>query len=242
MMADNPIESLRDLQRIDLEIDGVRSRIAEFEPLLEKLEEPALKLEKETEAARSRLQEMKLDERRLELSADERRARMKKLQERLNTVRNLREEAAVHAELDLVRRALEADEQEALTLLDQIRQAEAVLEEAERNLDEARQEIEPKRLELVKERKSINTRLSKLKSQREESASRIPEPRRRIYESLKARGRSIILAELTPDGACGHCYSMIPLQLQTEIRASTAMIRCETCGVIMIPRDPGASE
>ncbi len=45
----------------------------------------------------SRLQEMKLDERRLELAVDEKRARVQRLEDRLNQVRNVREEAAVQA-------------------------------------------------------------------------------------------------------------------------------------------------
>ncbi|MCK5651999.1 MAG: hypothetical protein KAJ42_11505, partial [Gemmatimonadetes bacterium] len=113
--------SLEELQGIDQRMDEVRKRIAEFDPLLSEVEEPVLILEGEVTTTHSRLQEMKVEERRLELSADEKRARMKQLQERMNSVRNIREEAAVQTELDLLRRALDADEQEALTLLDQIR-------------------------------------------------------------------------------------------------------------------------
>ncbi len=238
-MEENPIEGLKQLQRLDLEIDAARARIAEFEPLLEKVDEPAKALEKEVETASSRLKDMKLDERRLELAADERRDRMRRLEERMKTVRNLREEAAVHAELDLVRRALEADEQEALTLLDHIRQAESRLEEAKQSLQEARTELAPRRQELLEGKKDMSLRLAQLKQQRDNFAIRIAEPRRRIYESLRARGRTVVLSELTGDGACGRCYSVIPLQVQSEVRQGQKMIRCEACGVILVPGSSG---
>ena len=45
--------------------------------------------------------------------------------------REKREEAAVHAELEMVRRALESEEQEALSLLDQIKRLEERHEEQE---------------------------------------------------------------------------------------------------------------
>ncbi|NIP59041.1 MAG: hypothetical protein GWM92_12170, partial [Gemmatimonadetes bacterium] len=119
-MTQKTHSALKELQRLDDAIDRAEARIAEFEPLLAEVDEPALELREEVENTRSRLKELKLEERRLETTAEEKRSRMNKLEERLKSVRNLREDAAVHAELDMVRRAVEADEQEALSLLDQI--------------------------------------------------------------------------------------------------------------------------
>lgn len=233
------VASLKELQRLDLAIEQARTRITEFEPLLETVEEPAAQLREQVEGLRSRLKEMKLDERRLELTANERRTRMKALQERLNTVRNLREEAAVHAELDLVRRALEADEQEALTLLDQIRQGEMALDEAEKRLAEAENELEPKRRELLDQREAVEGQLTELSSERERFAAGLEVSELRVYDSIKVGKRSVVVAELTPDGACGHCFSVVPLQIQNEIRHGARMIRCEACGVILTVGEGG---
>ncbi|HZD04293.1 MAG TPA: hypothetical protein VE173_05225, partial [Longimicrobiales bacterium] len=128
-MTEKTGSNLEELQRLDQEIEAGEKRIEGFEPLLAEVDEPASQLESEVDALRSRLQEMKVDERRVELAVQEKRNRARKLEERLNSVRNVREEATVGAELDLVRRALEGEEQEALTLLDQIRKMELRLEE-----------------------------------------------------------------------------------------------------------------
>ena len=234
--------SLKELQRLDREIENTRKRIREFDPLFEELEEPALALEAEVETTRSRVQEMKVEERRLELSADEKRARAKKLEDRLNEVRNLREEAAVHAELDMVRRALEGDEQEALSLLDQIRKLELRLEEQEEKLEEARAEVEPRREELLEERASLQRELEVLREQREEFVQAIDDDELQIYERIKGGGRDVAVAELTPDGACSNCFSVIPLQRQHEVRHGADMIRCEACGVILSARSETTSE
>ena len=228
--------SLKELQRLDREIDRTRKRIREFDPLFEEIEEPALALESEVENTRGRVKEMKVEERRLELSADEKRSRAKKLEDRLNEVRNVREEAAVHAELDMVRRALEGDEQEALSLLDQIRKLELKLDEQEEQLEEARAEVEPRRDELLEERASLESELSVLKERREAFVREIDDHELRIYERIKGGGRDVAVAELTPDGACSHCFSVIPLQRQHEVRHGNDMIRCEACGVILSAR------
>ena len=92
--------SLKELQQLDQEIAAVRSATQGFEPLLEEVDEPVLRLEQEVQALEKRLTEIRLEENRIELTIEERRARAAKLQKRMDAVRNVREEAAVHAELD----------------------------------------------------------------------------------------------------------------------------------------------
>jgi predicted nucleic acid-binding Zn-ribbon protein len=176
---------------------------------------------------------MKVEERRLEHSADDRRARWKRLEERLKSVRNLREEAAVRAEMDLLRMALDGDEQEALTLLDQIRRMEDRLQEEEAALQEALSEVEPRRLQLLEEKESAIQEYAVLKEERETYAAQVPPRERENYERIRGGGRAVAVATITPDGACGHCYGMIPLQVQNEVRKGAVGLACEYCGVLL---------
>lgn len=225
--------ALEELQQIDERLTEAEKKILEYEPQLEEVEEPALALEGEVENTRSRLKEMRVDERRVELTIQEKRNRVKKLEERLENVRNVREQSAVSAELDLVKQALEGDEQEAMTLLDQIRKLELRLDEQEEALKEAREDIEPRRQRLVKERDDLTRELKALKARREEYAESMEDRELRTYESIRRGSSRRAVSRLTPDGACGHCFGMIPLQLQNEIRHGSDMIRCEACGVIL---------
>lgn len=229
--------SLKDLQEIDLQLEALKGRAAEFDPLLEEVEAPASALEEEVSTLRGRLQEMKVEERRLEHSADDRRVRSKVLQERLKSVRNLREEAAVRAEMDLLRMALERDEQEALTLLDQIRKMEDRLAEQQAALEEARAEVEPSRLRLLEEQKTVLEGYAVLKEKRQAYAAHVPPRELQSYERIRSGGRSVAVAPLTSDGACGHCFGMVPLQLQNEIREGAVSIACEACGVLLSAGD-----
>ena len=148
-MTDGSQKTLLDLQKIDAEIQQADRRKQEYGPQLEEVGETVTRLEGELEQARNRLNELTLDERRLESAARDKKARLDKLQERLNSVRNLREEAAVHAEADLVRRAMEADEHEALSVLDLIKRAEERIGELERDFESAQAEVAPRRTELL---------------------------------------------------------------------------------------------
>ena len=227
--------SLKELQEMDLEMASIESIVSTFEEKLEEVEEPVQHLEKEVSALEARLKEVTLEENRLELSIEERRVRSSKLQERMNMVRNVREEAAVHAEMEMVSRALENDEQEALSLLDQIRRMEERMGEHEAAYQEALAEVEPRRRELLDEKEEAEARLQKVRAKRDKFASTVDPVERRVYESIMAGARDVAVAELTHDGACGNCFSVIPLQLQNEVRQSVEMIRCEACGVILTP-------
>ena len=221
------------LQNIDQKIIETRDRIRAFEPQLEEVEEPALRLEAEHNTTAGRLQEMKLDERRLELAVDEKRARVERLEDRLNQVRNVREEAAVQAELGLVRRALESEEQEVVSLLDQLGRFEERLEEQRRSMEAEKAAVEPRKRELFAEREAAQAELSSLQEERESFATGIDDRYRRVYDNLIKGGRRVAVAPMTEDGACGACFSVIPLQVQHEIRAVARLVLCESCGVIV---------
>ena len=228
-----PEKTLRDLQEIDRKIAEGEDRIRAFDPKLAEVDEPALQLEQEVTTTRGRLREMKVEERRIELSADEKRIRVKKLQERIGLIRNVREEAALSVEMDLLRRSLDGEEQEALTLIEQIRRLEVRLAEQEKALEQARAELEPRRLELLTAKADAERELLQLREQRQTRAGDLQPRQLRVYEGIRGSGRRQAVSELTLDGACGNCFSVIPLQLQNEVRRGGAMVRCEACGVIL---------
>lgn len=230
--------ALKELQRLDGEIGKAEQRAEPFGPQLDDVDGPALQLEREVNGTLARLQEMRLDERRHELSADEKRNRMRILQERLNAVRNVREEAAVTAELDMVRRALEGEEQDALTLLDQIKKLEVRLEEQSVGLAEARAEVEPRRQELLSAREAVMVEIVELKQRREDFARTMNQRQLQLYQGIRgATGRQAV-SELMHDGACGHCFSVMPLQIQNEVRHGNDLVRCQACGVILTASEP----
>jgi predicted nucleic acid-binding Zn-ribbon protein len=229
--------ALKDLQKLDLRIREAKQRIHDFDPLFEEVEEPALILETDLGTSRKRVQEMTLEERRLELSITEKKERLARLEERTASVRNLREEAAVSAELEMVKRALQNDEQEAFSLLDHVRKGEERLAELEAAFAEASELVEPRRNELIAQKEAAEKDLAALHKQREDFAGEIDPAELKVYNAIRGNGRAAI-AELTEDGACANCFGIVPLQVQNEVRHGETLIRCEACGVILAAPEP----
>ena len=232
-MTEQDRNNLVELQRIDLKIVEVQQQIRDFDPLLGEVEEPALVLESDAQKTRARLKEINLEERQLELSVAEKRERQKRLDERLGSVRNLREEAAVSAELEMVKQALQNDEQEALSILDQIRRMEGRLEELDEAITEARGIVGPRLEELISGRDAAEKELGALEQDRENFVHTMDALEIRLYEGIRRGGRVTAVAALTEDGACSHCFGIVPPQLQNEVRHGESLIRCEGCGVIL---------
>ena len=232
-MTEQDRNNLVELQRIDLKILAVQQQIRDFDPLLGEVEEPALVLESDAQKTRTRLKEINLEERQLELSVAEKRERQKRLDERLGSVRNLREEAAVSAELEMVKQALQNDEQEALSILDQIRRMEGRLEELDEAITEARGIVGPRLEELISGRDTAEKELGALEQDRENFVHTMDALEIRLYEGIRRGGRVTAVAALTEDGACSHCFGIVPPQLQNEVRHGESLIRCEGCGVIL---------
>lgn len=230
--------ALKELQKLDIRIQEARQAIREFDPMFAEAEEPALVLESELDTARKRATEMKLEEARLELSSTDKGERLRRLEERLTGVRNLREEAAVSAELEMVRRSLESDEGETLNLIDSVRKGEDRVIDLEAALAEAMGICEPRKAELIAERDAAKAGLLSMQSERDAFTDGMEPGELRIYDAIRGDGRRAALAELTQDGACGHCFGIVPLQHQNDIRHGETLIRCEACGVILAAPEP----
>ncbi len=223
---------------MDQRIRDIKDRVESFGEHLEAVEEPALQLAAEVAATETRVHDLRLEERRQRRAAEDKRLRVHRLEERLNLVKTVREEAAVQAELGLVRRALDQEEQEVISLLDQIGRFEDRLDEQRAGMEEARAAVAPKREEILAEQESIRSEAASLELRRGLLADGIERRYLAVYEGLARGGRKVAVSPMTEDGACGACFSLIPLQLQNEIRSTLRLVICEACGVIVTaPQD-----
>jgi predicted nucleic acid-binding Zn-ribbon protein len=228
------LEALRELQGLDQQIRQFEALIRDFDPLLAEVEDPALRLEEEVVSARRRLEQMEEDARRAHRSEQEKLMRSQKLEERLGQVTNLREEAAAKAEVDMLRRALEIEVRDRRQLDDQLDRSRTQLAALETQAAEARARVEPEQEKLLADRAEFRTRINALQESRATLLEGVSGPALRVYQSFHAAGRTVVVAGITVDGACGSCFNVVPLQLQNEVRRGSAtLVRCEACGVLL---------
>lgn len=221
------------LQELDDQILEAQGRIQAYAPQLEALEAPLVTAEQELQATQAKLEELRTEVRRLERNAAQKRERLEAQEERLMKVRNAREESAARAEIDLVRKALAADTADLKQFSEQATRTDLKVDDVQRQVDRVRSEIAARREELLSGRAAAESDLAELQQKRENQAIRIDQPSRRLYERVRGGRSRRVLAPITDEGACGHCFSVLPVQEQTQVRRGEALHRCEQCGVIL---------
>ena len=223
-------QALLELQQIDDDISKARAHAGAFEERFREVEAPLRNLENEVDALRARMTDLKQHLAKLEAGAQSKRERQYAYEQRIERTRSMREEAAARAEIDLIRRATEADLAEA-------REVSQELTRTELRLGELREELAPRREELQQESDAAETELNRLLDRRAIHVEQIDKAALTLYERVRGRRERRALAPMTPEGACGNCFNMLPLQEQTEVRRADSLRRCEACGVILYAQE-----
>jgi uncharacterized protein len=221
------------LQQMDDDIARTQERIQEFGPQFEALEAPVLSAQRDLEAMRAKLEDLRGEVRRLEGNAAQKRARLRKYEERLARARSPRDEAEVRAEIDLVSKALDADLDDIMKESEQATRTDLKVDDLEKQVGRLKAEIAARHDELVAARTLVEDELAQLRDRRENHALRLDQPSRRLYERVRGGKSRLALAPITDEGACGNCFNILPVQEQSVVRRGETLHRCEGCGVIL---------
>lgn len=224
---------LLELQTMDSRIREAQGRADAYVPQLEEIAAAAERVAEAADETSRRVRDLQVEERRRRLAAEKKAGRVRLLEERLKQVRTLREEAAVQAELAVLRRAVEQEEMEVIQLLDQISRLDERLRDQREEIEGAESAADPRRDELLAEQAMAAAQVERLNVVRDEMRAEIDPRLLRAYDHLARGGSRKAVARMTEDGACGSCYSVIPLQIQNEVRTHAPLVRCEACGLLV---------
>ncbi len=151
---------------------------------------------------------------------------------RLDQIRNQKESQAVMAELDLARSILAKEESDWLRQAEIIAGLEAAGTEAGSRLAAMREAQAVARGELDLRRADAEARRGEALAAREAAAAEVNKVLRGRYERLRSvKSVRVVVALSGP--SCGACFTQVPLNRRSQIRAGTLIDACESCGVIL---------
>lgn len=237
MEASGTVQQLLTLQEIDLQIHQITRKLEELTRELEALREAAKGLEDRVGSLRGERDAADERLRRYQRSVQAGRATLKRLEGRAGEVSNMQQHFAVRAETETARRNLRIAEEEALDAMQDVEQLESEVQQLESDLEEARSTLEGREGEAASLRASLEDQLASHKEQKKVQEDKLDRRTLRVYETVRNGRTDSVLAPLTGDGVCGHCYTSIPLQQQADIRAGRDLAVCEGCGVILYTPD-----
>lgn len=226
------LEALLRLQEKDKVVLDVKAGIKAVEPEVTVLDDALAQAEGQLSAARDRATEA--DNRRSELEAkiETYRVMQERKRQKLEWVRGAKEASTLMAELDLARTVLAREEAEWVKSADRVQDAKGYVEECEAAVEALKTEQAPKREELAARLAELDDQLEAAQADRAEVAKGVAQGLQDRYERI-LRGRAPLALYAVRTGACGHCFTAVPLYRLQKLRNGDALEACEACGVLL---------
>jgi predicted nucleic acid-binding Zn-ribbon protein len=230
------LEKLLELQAKDLVLLDTDLRLKALDDEIAGLDVTLQRAGEDAEAARHRLEEGTKKREELEQVIEAQRAQQERRRSRIEQVRTAREVQALMVEMDQARSVVARSESEWVKAAELTQQQEAAVKEAEQRLAALEGDQTGERARLAEARQALEREREVNRAVREETAATVERGLRARYDRLWSSRSAVVVVPLRGD-ACGACFTSVPRNRRSQIRAGTHIEGCEACGVILYPVD-----
>jgi len=230
------LERLLELQTKDLALLETDLKLKALAHELTALDDALARAREEAGQARQRLGEAVKKREELEQLIEAQRGQQERRRARIEQVRTAREVQALMTEMDLARTVVARSESEWVKASEHAQQQENAVKEAEERLASLEGDQTGDRARLDSARAALEQEREAARQVREETASSVERTLRTRYDRLWLSRLAVVVVPLRGE-ACGACFTTIPRNRRSQIRAGTHIEGCEACGVILYPMD-----
>lgn len=241
--VEEKLKSLYQLQLIFSEIDRIKTLRGELPLEVEDLEDEVAGLRTRIANFAADIENLRLEENKRKAKIEEAKAMIEKYTEDQNNVRNNREYDLLAKEIEFQSLEVEFCEKklrqyaaEQKNKQEEIARTEGLLEERLKDLEEKKAELD----EIVSETKEEEEKLR----ERAKTLEATIEPRLlQSFKRIRKNTRNGLGVVYVQRDACGGCFNKIPPQRQLDVKMRKKIIVCEYCGRILIdPELAGVKE
>ena len=236
LTIEEKLQHLYELQRIDTEVDKIRTLRGELPLEVQDLEDELAGLETRLENLRTEIGEAdkSVAQKKIEISKSE--ELIKKYSEQLDNVRNNREYDALSKEVEFQKLEIELQQKRIREAQKAKSEKEEALEIANRQYEEKKADLEAKKAELEDIIAETHKDEEELIKKSEQLSHNIEERLLTAYKRIRSNARNGLAVVTVDRDACGGCFNNIPPQRQLDIRSHKKIIVCEYCGRILIDK------
>lgn len=232
--VEDKLRALYELQRIDSEIDGIKTLRGELPLEVQDLEDEIAGLQTRIEKVAVEITdfEQQIAERKNTISTAK--ALIKKYEEQQMNVRNNREYDSLTKEIEFQNLEIELAEKRIKEAKASIEAKNEIIAAAQERVDERTKDLDHKKSELdaiVEETRNDEEKLL-VKSEKAEEV--IEDRLLSAYKRLRNNARNGLAVVAVEREACGGCFSSVPPQRQLDIKSHKKVIVCENCGRILV--------
>jgi len=232
-------ETLASLVRLQLHDDKIRNQtrrlesipaeLNERESLFSAQEAGAEQLEADRKSRLIRIKDLEN-----EVSSNE--ERIAKLEEQLLRTRDAGSIKVGQHEIDGLRDKVSTDQEEALSLLEEVEELETRRDEARAAVEEQRAELEQFRQVVVNDEKELGAILGAMQAERAEMLKSLQGKPIQVYDRICGARNSKGVVALR-GGACAGCGMGLNPNDQLKVKAAKAIFQCRSCSRILVEQD-----
>lgn len=230
------LQKLLDLQAKDLTLLETDLRLKAILEAVGRLDAEVESARREVQVAATRLADGVRRREEIEVRIDSFRAIQDRRRQRLEAARGAREAQAMLTEVEMARTVLVREESEWVKAADSTSELERARQAAEERLEALMATQATERERLAAEQAALEAERAAAHAARETAAAALDRPLRMRYDRLWTARAAPVVVALHGD-ACGACFTAVPRNRRSQIRAGVLLDNCEACGVILYARD-----
>jgi predicted nucleic acid-binding Zn-ribbon protein len=230
------LDALFELQKIDSQIDKIRTVRGELPLEVQDLED-------EVAGLQTRISNLEEEVAQLDTEVSDRKNASKdsetaiaKYKEQQNNVRNNREYESLSKEIEFQELEIKLHEKKTKEARFKIESKQEVLDEAKTQLELRSSDLATKKSELDAIISETQVDEDKLLKSSDNAKKNIEERLLFAYDRLRTNAKNGLAVVPVNRDACGGCFNKIPAQRQLDIETKKKIIVCEHCGRILVPK------
>lgn len=231
------LDALYALQKIDSQIDKIRTVRGELPLEVQDLED-------EIEGLETRIKNLQDEAKELDTEVADRKIAMKdaeaaivKFKDQQNNVRNNREFESLAKEIEYQELEIKLHDKRMKEAKIKITSKKEVLDEAKERLELRKGDLKVKRDELNEIVGETQKEEEALIAQSEKAKALIDVRLIAAYDRLRTNAKNGLAVVGVDRDSCGGCFNKIPPQRQLDIDTRRKVIVCEHCGRILVPAE-----
>jgi len=244
MNISSDLEKLTTLQEIDLRITEQELSKTELPEKLAGMHGTIDDARQKCDSLEQKLEDARKEQTSLQEKINELTDHLAKSQERLNHIKTNREYDAVHAEIETAKSHIDNAETRTKTVAEEIAHLEKQRDEAQEDCKQISTELEPHIQDLTSRINAIDSTIADIRKERDAITQTIPKPVLKPYEHILERrknGRVLaFICEKKPD--CSICHKVLEPQVLNEVRGGNNLVMCQSCGSIILWKEPEEDE
>jgi predicted nucleic acid-binding Zn-ribbon protein len=238
------VDNLLNLHRVDSQVRGLRSRLAQAERYLAGQEKRLGDLMRGHQELQQRRKQFQANIATCELDLKTTDARLEKLRNDLNGAATTKQHQAVLTEMNTVKTKRGEVEDRMLADMEQLEKLAEQFATLETQVAERTKVRDHARGELDERRADVGARLAELEVERQQAAALVPEKVLSIFEKLAEDFDGEAMAPLEEidrrnrEYACGACNMNLPFEQFSQLSSrGDAVVRCASCTRILYVRE-----